>query len=216
MKVRSQHLYWLIFIVVAIATTYYLVNLSRAITSDHKQFDTTYAFPEKKRVIEADIVTSRGDISLELYPHKAPQTVRNFVQLAEEDFYQETRFHRVIPDFIIQGGDPKSRFARKRSEWGTGGPGYTFQDEINNLSMERGVIAMANRGPDTNGSQFFILTADEAPWLEGKHTIFGRVEDGMDVISQIEQVPTNDADQPTQDVFVKDITIANPADLSRE
>lgn len=140
--------------------------------------------------------TNAGDITFELFADKSPQTVQNFIKLANEGFYNGTRFHRVIPGFMIQGGDPNSRDDNARSSWGTGGPGYQFADEINDVPLTAGVLAMANAGPNTNGSQFFIVTADATPWLDGKHTAFGRVTNGMDVVMTIEAVPTNAGDQP--------------------
>ena len=126
----------------------------------------------------ATLHTNRGAIDLELYPDDAPKTVENFAKLARDGFYDGVIFHRVIPDFMIQGGDPTGT--------GRGGPGYTFEDEINEHKIVRGALAMANAGPNTNGSQFFIVTTEEAPWLDGKHTVFGRVVEGMDVVDKIE------------------------------
>jgi cyclophilin family peptidyl-prolyl cis-trans isomerase len=124
-------------------------------------------------VPEAILQTSHGAIRVELFPDDAPKTVGNFETLAQDGFYDGVIFHRVIPDFMIQGGDPTGT--------GTGGPGYTFEDEPNRHRVVRGALAMANAGPNTNGSQFFIVTADACPWLDGKHTVFGRVVEGMDV-----------------------------------
>lgn len=132
--------------------------------------------------------TSHGTIELELYDDDAPKTVANFRKLAGERFYDGVIFHRVIPDFMIQGGDPQGT--------GTGGPGYTFEDEINKHKVVRGALAMANAGPNTNGSQFFIVTVSSAPWLDGKHTVFGQVTGGMDTVDAIEGVPTGPHDRP--------------------
>jgi cyclophilin family peptidyl-prolyl cis-trans isomerase len=143
--------------------------------------------------------TSEGQIELELAPEEAPKTVENFTRLAGEGFYDGLTFHRVIPDFMIQGGDPKGD--------GTGGPGYTFDDESNQLRVERGVIAMANAGPNTNGSQFFIVTADACPWLDGKHTVFGRVTEGQDVVDRISKVDRDDRDRPRTPVQVERVEI---------
>jgi peptidyl-prolyl cis-trans isomerase B (cyclophilin B) len=126
---------------------------------------------------QATLHTSAGAIVLELHDEDAPKTVENFRKLATDGFYDELIFHRVIPDFMIQGGCPEGT--------GTGGPGYTFEDEINEHKVVRGALAMANAGPNTNGSQFFIVTTSSAPWLDGKHTVFGRVVDGMDVVRRI-------------------------------
>lgn len=152
------------------------------------------------------IKTNFGDIELSFFPDKAPVTVGNFIKLSEAGFYNGTLFHRVIKDFMIQGGDPLS----KQSNWalhGTGGPGYTFQDEINNEKLVRGVIAMANAGPNTNGSQFFIVTAEETPWLDGKHTVFGRVVSGMDVVDKISSVEVNEQSHPLQDVIIEQVLL---------
>jgi cyclophilin family peptidyl-prolyl cis-trans isomerase len=143
--------------------------------------------------------TSEGQIELELAPEEAPKTVENFTRLAGEGFYDGLTFHRVIPDFMIQGGDPKGD--------GTGGPGYTFDDESNQLRVERGAVAMANAGPNTNGSQFFIVTADACPWLDGKHTVFGRVTEGQDVVDRISNVDRDDRDRPRTPVTMERIEI---------
>jgi peptidyl-prolyl cis-trans isomerase B (cyclophilin B) len=132
--------------------------------------------------------TTHGTIALELFEDDAPQTVANFRKLAGEHFYDGIIFHRVIPDFMIQSGCPQGT--------GTGGPGYQFEDEFNDHKVVRGALAMANAGPNTNGSQFFIVTADNAPWLDGKHTVFGRVTAGMDAVDAIEAVPTGAQDRP--------------------
>src|SRR5436189_2555176 len=138
--------------------------------------------------MDAIIQTNHGAIQLELYPDDAPKTVDNFVKLANDGFYDRVIFHRVIPDFMIQGGDPTGT--------GTGGPGYTFEDEFNDHKVERGALAMANAGPNTNGSQFFIVTTQAAPWLDGKHTVFGRVTEGMDAVDSISAVETDANDKP--------------------
>jgi cyclophilin family peptidyl-prolyl cis-trans isomerase len=147
----------------------------------------------------ATLHTSAGAIALELYPDDAPKTVENFTRLAREGFYDGVIFHRVIPDFMIQGGDPTGT--------GTGGPGYQFEDEINEHRVERGALAMANAGPDTNGSQFFIVTAEACPWLDGKHTVFGRVVDGMDVVDRISQMPRDARDRPRDDVAIERVEL---------
>jgi peptidyl-prolyl cis-trans isomerase B (cyclophilin B) len=143
--------------------------------------------------------TSHGIIELELFDEDAPKTVANFRKLAGERFYDGVIFHRVIPDFMIQGGDPKGT--------GTGGPGYTFEDEINEHKVVRGALAMANAGPNTNGSQFFIVTVDSAPWLDGKHTVFGRVIGGMDAVDSIEAVPTGARDRPLDPPVIESIEL---------
>src|SRR5919202_1866530 len=143
--------------------------------------------------------TSEGDIVLELFEEDAPKTVSNFKKLASEGFYDGLIFHRVISDFMIQGGCPQGT--------GTGGPGYTFEDEINPHKVVRGALAMANAGPNTNGSQFFIVTTEEAPWLDGKHTVFGQVTSGMDVVDAIEGVETDGRDKPHDDVRIESLEL---------
>jgi cyclophilin family peptidyl-prolyl cis-trans isomerase len=145
--------------------------------------------------------TTQGPIGLELFDDDAPSTVENFVKLAREGFYDGVIFHRVIPDFMIQGGDPTGT--------GTGGPGYQFDDEANDRKVVRGALAMANAGPNTNGSQFFIVTADACPWLDGKHTVFGQVSSGMDVVDAISAVETDARDRPRDDVRIESVTLAD-------
>lgn len=153
------------------------------------------------------IETNFGKIEIELYPDKAPKTVANFIKLAGDHFYDNTKFHRVIPDFMIQGGDPLSKDNTQKMFWGTGGPGYMFQDEPNDIELTRGVLAMANSGPNTNGSQFFIITASATPWLQGKHTAFGKVTSGMDVVETISKLKTETNDRPLEDVIVERIVL---------
>jgi peptidyl-prolyl cis-trans isomerase B (cyclophilin B) len=141
-----------------------------------------------------------GAIAVELFDEDAPKTVANFKKLAGDGFYDGVIFHRVIPDFMVQGGDPTGT--------GSGGPGYTFEDEFNENKVERGALAMANAGPNTNGSQFFIVTADATPWLDGKHTVFGRVTDGMDVVDAISAVDRDSRDKPHQDVKIERVELA--------
>jgi peptidyl-prolyl cis-trans isomerase B (cyclophilin B) len=143
--------------------------------------------------------TNQGVVELELFDEDAPKTVENFRKLAGDGFYDGVVFHRVIPDFMIQGGDPTGT--------GTGGPGYTFEDEINDHKVERGALAMANAGPDTNGSQFFVVTAEATPWLDGKHTVFGRVTSGMDVVDAISQVETDAQDKPHDAVVIERVEL---------
>jgi cyclophilin family peptidyl-prolyl cis-trans isomerase len=143
--------------------------------------------------------TTSGTIELELFDDDAPKTVANFRKLASDGFYDGIIFHRVISDFMIQGGCPQGT--------GTGGPGYTFEDEINQHKVVRGALAMANAGPNTNGSQFFIVTTDAAPWLDGKHTVFGRVTAGMDTVDAIEQTPTGAGDRPVEPPEIESIEL---------
>ena len=149
----------------------------------------------------ATMHTSAGPIQLELFDEDAPKTVENFRKLSTDGFYDGLIFHRVIPDFMIQGGCPQGT--------GTGGPGYTFEDEFNDQKIERGALAMANAGPDTNGSQFFIVTTEAAPWLDGKHTVFGRVTEGMDAVDAIERTQTGANDRPVEDQTIERVELAD-------
>jgi cyclophilin family peptidyl-prolyl cis-trans isomerase len=150
--------------------------------------------------MQAIIQTNHGPIHVELFPDDAPKTVSNFVKLVNDGFYDRVIFHRVIPDFMIQGGDPTGT--------GSGGPGYSFEDEFNDHKVERGALAMANAGPNTNGSQFFIVTTDAAPWLDGKHTVFGRVTEGMDVVDTISELPRDARDKPHDDVVMESVSVS--------
>jgi cyclophilin family peptidyl-prolyl cis-trans isomerase len=147
----------------------------------------------------ATLHTNAGAIVLELYDEDAPKTVENFRKLSGEGFYDELVFHRVIPDFMVQGGCPEGT--------GRGGPGYTFEDEINDHKVVRGAIAMANAGPNTNGSQFFIVTTAAAPWLDGKHTVFGEVVEGMDAVDAIERSETDASDRPVEDRTIERVEL---------
>jgi peptidyl-prolyl cis-trans isomerase B (cyclophilin B) len=148
---------------------------------------------------QATMHTNHGPIELELFEGEAPKTVENFVKLSEDGYYDGLIFHRVIKDFMIQGGCPQGT--------GTGGPGYEFEDEINDHKIVRGALAMANRGPGTNGSQFFIVTIDAAPWLDGKHTVFGEVRSGMEAVDAIEGTETGAQDRPTQDAVIERVEV---------
>ena len=148
---------------------------------------------------QATLHTSEGPVELELYPDEAPKTVENFTKLAADGYYDGLAFHRVIPDFMIQGGCPEGD--------GTGGPGYTFEDEFNEHKIARGALAMANAGPNTNGSQFFIVTTAEAPWLDGKHTVFGEVTDGMDTVEAIEATSTAAGDRPVEPQVIERVEL---------
>src|SRR5688572_31367189 len=148
----------------------------------------------------ATLHTNHGAIEVELFDDDAPKTVQNFTKLAGEGFYDGVIFHRVIPDFMIQGGDPTGT--------GSGGPGYQFEDEFNEHKIERGALAMANAGPNTNGSQFFIVTTQSAPWLDGKHTVFGRVTAGMEVADTISELPRDSRDRPREDVTIERVELS--------
>jgi peptidyl-prolyl cis-trans isomerase B (cyclophilin B) len=147
----------------------------------------------------AKLHTNHGVIAVELFDEDAPKTVENFLKLTRDGFYDGVIFHRVIPDFMIQGGDPTGT--------GTGGPGYTFEDEINDHKVERGALAMANAGPNTNGSQFFIVTAEATPWLDGKHTVFGRVTNGMEAVDSISATETDAGDKPREAVVIERVEL---------
>ncbi|HSD79527.1 MAG TPA: peptidylprolyl isomerase [Solirubrobacteraceae bacterium] len=150
----------------------------------------------------ATLHTNHGVVEVELFDEDAPKTVENFRKLAGDGFYDGVTFHRVIPDFMIQGGDPTGT--------GMGGPGYTFEDEFNDHKVARGALAMANAGPNTNGSQFFVVTAEATPWLDGKHTVFGRVTSGMDVVDAISQVTTDASDKPREPVVIERVELPQP------
>ncbi len=148
----------------------------------------------------ATMHTNHGAIEIELFDADAPKTVENFRKLSGDGFYDGVIFHRVIPDFMIQGGDPEGT--------GTGGPGYTFEDEFNQHKVVRGALAMANGGPNTNGSQFFIVTTEAAPWLDGKHTVFGQITGGMEAVDAIEGLPTDARDKPTEPALIERIELS--------
>ena len=148
----------------------------------------------------ATLQTNHGAIAIELFDDAAPKTVENFLKLARDGFYNGVIFHRVISDFMVQGGDPTGT--------GSGGPGYQFEDEFNDNKVVRGALAMANAGPNTNGSQFFIVTTEAASWLDGKHTVFGRVTDGMDVVDTISALETDARDRPSDDVVIERVDVA--------
>ena len=150
---------------------------------------------------KATLHTNHGAMELELHDEDAPKTVENFKKLARDGFYDGVIFHRVIPDFMIQGGDPTGT--------GSGGPGYQFEDEFNEHGVVRGALAMANAGPNTNGSQFFIVTTPDASWLNGKHTVFGRVTSGMDVADTIAELPRDARDRPHDDVVIERVELAD-------
>ena len=148
----------------------------------------------------ATLNTTKGTIEIALFDDDAPKTVKHFTALSAQGFYDGLIFHRVIEGFMLQGGCPEGS--------GTGGPGYTFEDEFNAHRVVRGALAMANAGPNTNGSQFFIVTAEECPWLDGKHTVFGEVRGGMDVVEAIDATPTDARDRPTTPVTIESLVIA--------
>ena len=178
--------------------------------------DVTNLIDEEKNMDEINFVeqhsravfmTNKGDITVEFFGDDSPNTVNNFLKLASEGFYDNTSFHRVISDFMIQGGDPQSKDQSNRAVHGTGGPGYAFADEFNSRPIVRGSLAMANSGPNTNGSQFFIVTADATPWLDGKHTNFGQVVDGFEVVTIIESVEKDLRDNPIDPIIIESIEL---------
>lgn len=188
---------------------------SEGMTNDSKNNETkTMSDKEKQEAAIAELAkinqivlqTNKGDIVLEFYKQEAPNTCINFANLAKQGFYNGTKFHRVIKDFMIQGGDPNSRDGSPDT-WGRGGPGYKFADEINAKPLVRGTLAMANSGPNTNGSQFFIVTADSTPWLDGKHTAFGQVVAGMDVVDAINETAVNSSNQPLDPVIITNVVV---------
>jgi cyclophilin family peptidyl-prolyl cis-trans isomerase len=150
---------------------------------------------------EATLHTTAGPVTLQLFDDDAPKTVENFRKLAGDGFYDGLTFHRVIDDFMIQGGCPEGT--------GRGGPGYTFEDEFNDHKIARGALAMANAGPNTNGSQFFIVTTEAAPWLDGKHTVFGEVTDGMDAVTAIEKTEADSSDRPLEPQVIERVELAD-------
>lgn len=160
-----------------------------------------------KKIMSATLHTNKGDITIELFDTQAPNTVANFIKLAKSGFYDGVKFHRVIKGFMIQGGDPLTKDDSKMELWGTGGPGYSFADELGpNNKNDAGTIAMANSGPNTNGSQFFINVAANN-FLDGKHTVFGRVTNGMDIVKNIENTPTGAGDRPIAPVIINNISL---------
>jgi len=187
-------------VVLVLGALIYFMNQPKTIMSTD-----TYAFAADK--VTAVMTTSEGQVILELDAQNAPATVENFVTLAESGFYNGTKFHRVIPNFMIQGGDPLTKDDSMKDRWGTGGPGYTFSDEIHESNHNVvGTISMANAGPNTNGSQFFINVANNN-FLDEKHTVFGSVVSGMDVVEKIVNVPTEDQDRPVEAVTIETVTI---------
>lgn len=208
---NKGRIHWLIFIVIALGTLGAIVGYNIALKTEDKMLkDTNVKKLGYTNNVIAVMKTNKGEIKLELFVKDAPETVGNFIKLSKEGFYNETRFHRVIKSFMIQGGDPNS----KDDNWlddGIGGPGYVFKDETNSYKIIKGVLAMANAGPNTNGSQFFIITAESAPWLDGKHTVFGKVIEGMDVVDKIENAATDKSknDHPIEKITIESITIVD-------
>ena len=215
---KSSHLFGVIavLIIIAAVTGYFFMKTSASTgqtapsPASTAPEAPTESIPTKKTPAEAKgaiIKTNLGDIEVELFASDAPKTVENFSKLADAGFYAGTKFHRVIKGFMIQGGDPLTKDDTQKTRWGTGGPGYMFDDEINSHKIVRGALAMANSGPNTNGSQFFIVTSPATPWLDGKHTMFGKVIKGMGVVDTIENTPTATGDVPKTAVVVESVTL---------
>jgi len=203
--------HWLIFIIIILGSLGAIFGYKIAMKSENKiSKDASVKSLSYTGNPMAVMKTNMGEIKLELFVKDAPETVGNFIKLSNEKFYDGTRFHRVIKGFMIQGGDPNS----KDDDWsndGIGGPGYVFKDETNSNKIIRGVLAMANAGPNTNGSQFFIVTAQSAPWLDGKHTVFGKVVEGMDIVDKIENSATDKTknDHPVENVTIESVIIVD-------
>ena len=204
-------IHWLIFIVIVFGTLGVIVGYNIVLKTENK---ISKDIGVKKLGYMSNPIaamkTNLGEIKFELFVQDAPETVGNFIKLSKESFYNGSRFHRAIKGFMIQGGDPNS----KDDNWlddGIGGPGYIFKNEINSNKIIRGVLAMANAGPNTNGSQFFIVTAKSAPWLDGKHTVFGKVVKGMEVVDKIENIPTDKSknDHPMENITIESIIIVD-------
>ncbi len=200
-KYFNPSAFFYIFILLIIALL--IIVGSSTSSNSYKTITVNNMTNETKIVI---LNTTLGSIELELYPAQTPRTVDNFLKLAGSGLYDNTKFHRVIKGFMIQGGDPYTK-GEDTSVYGTGGPGYKFDDEINDSLMVRGTLAMANSGPDTNGSQFFIITATSTPWLIGNHTVFGKVISGMDVVDKIENSKINENDLPLVPVIINKVIV---------
>lgn len=224
---RADLVNWIILIMVSIGTTWYLVSFANIVEREQEAlassiisadfYDTSFEKPyinnnvEKKSMDTVIMKTNFGTIEVSLLRDKAPNTVDNFLKLTKSGFYDGTRFHRVIKGFMIQGGDPLSKDSAMRNQWGTGGPGYKFDDELTGQEKyPQGTLAMANAGPDTNGSQFFIVTASPQAPLPPHYTVFGKVSSGMDVALKIENVDTEgkgSIDRPVKDVMIEKIEV---------
>jgi len=201
-----KKLYILLLIIVLALGIYFL---STKFTEEEPKEDIDNSAASSDTNMTAIMKTNLGEIKLEFFDSDALKTVENFVKLAKEGFYDNTKFHRVIKGFMIQGGDPLSKDSSLKDRWGTGGPGYAFEDEIHsNNHNVTGTIAMANGGPNTNGSQFFINTSDN-DFLDAKHTVFGKVVEGMDIVREIENTATEGPDRPIDDVIIESIEIIN-------
>lgn len=201
----DEIVYWGILLFAAVSIGYLLITLIDLSLREETSFSqSTYI---KRQASTVNIRTSEGEIRITLLRAVAPVTSNNFASLVQSGFYDQTKFHRIVKGLLVQAGDPLSR-EDDRALYGTGGPGYVFDDELRGVKMERGVVAMANLGrPKTNGSQFFILVQDEAPLMDGKYTIFGKVEEGMDVVDKINAVSVDEHDIPLKPVIISEINI---------
>lgn len=187
------------------AGLWYLVSTAMHDEKTLKSRQSSTIFDSYNKPTMVILDTSLGKITFEFLKGSATSTIDNFIKLGQSDFYTNTKFHRVIKDFMIQGGDPLTKQSDTRG-YGTGGPGYAFNDEISDEPMVRGIVAMANSGPNTNGSQFFILTNDSA-YLQGSYTAFGRVVDGIEVVDAISSVQRDERDMPLKPIFLKSVTV---------
>src|SRR3989338_6668315 len=201
----DEIVYWGILLFAAVSIVYLLITLIDLSLREETSFSqSTYI---KRQASTVNIRTSEGEIRITLLRAVAPVTSNNFASLVQSGFYDQTKFHRIVKGLLVQAGDPLSR-EDDRAVYGTGGPGYVFDDELRGVKMERGVVAMANLGrPKTNGSQFFILVQDEAPLMDGKYTIFGKVEEGMDVVDKINAVSVDEHYIPLKPVIISEINI---------
>ena len=201
----DEIVYWGILLFAAVSIGYLLITLIDLSLREETSFSqSTYI---KRQASTVNIRTSEGEIRITLLRAVAPVTSNNFASLVQSGFYDQTKFHRIVKGLLVQAGEPLSR-EDDRALYGTGGPGYVFDDELRGVKMERGVVAMANLGrPKTNGSQFFILVQDEAPLMDGKYTIFGKVEEGMDVVDKINAVSVDEHDIPLKPVIISEINI---------
>ncbi len=188
-----------------------LINLSEETSKEEVSQKKDMTRPENFSDLvsvysKAKIKTNLGTIEVKFYNSESPRTVNNFMNLAQAGFYNGVKFHRIIKDFMIQAGDPLTKESNTML-YGTGGPGYTFEDEINNHKLVAGSFAMANAGKNTNGSQFFIVTAEATPWLDGNHTNFGQVVSGMDVVKKMDAADTNARDLPLSDIVILEVEL---------
>lgn len=195
-----------VLLVVALALLFTFNYMSKSAKNNELSVNKNSINMENKSVNGVILKTNVGIIEIDFFQDLAPKTVNNFIKLTEEGFYNGTKFHRIIPNFMIQGGDPLSKDDLAKAMWGTGGPGYTFADEIHKENFNSiGTISMANAGPNTNGSQFFINVADNN-FLDTKHTVFGKVTKGMDIVMGISQVETEDNDRPVTPIVIEQIS----------